>query len=60
MDVGKEKAQVFKYASDVCCVDINIYIYTYVYMYLNIHVYIYIRVIIPVRRWAKCHACQPK
>ena len=21
---------------------------------------IYIRVIIPVRRWAKCHACQPK
>ena len=25
-----------------------------------IYIYIYIRVIIPVRRWAKCHACQPK
>ena len=31
------------------------------YMYsMYIYIYKYIRVIIPVRRWAKCHACQPK
>ena len=51
------KAQIFKYAADVCYVDhinLNIYIHTYMYIYiyeyryiyiyviLNIHVYIYI------------------
>ena len=30
------------------------------YIWYDVYIYIYIRVIIPVRRWAKCHACQPK
>ena len=35
-------------------------IYTPYNLIYNICRYIYIWVIIPVRRWAKCHACQPK
>ena len=41
------------------------YLFTCLLTYLLLshthrYIYIYIRVIIPVRRWAKCHACHPK
>ena len=42
------------------CAKLFLYVCVIQLQYICTYIYIYIRVIIPVRRWAKCHACQPK